>query len=307
MSYFSDSQYILENISSTSCEIADVTPPSRVVSTLGVTDHFEVPGVILVGSASIDEKENVEATLANEASAKATLANEASARGTLANEASAEAALANEEEEAALANEEEEATLANEASAEATLANEASAEATLANEARAEATLANEARVKATVTNEASSEATVTNEASAEAKICIEVSSEGKRANEASSEAKIAHDASSALPVGSSEQETAPCPVTGTEKLHFSDTSRQPLYETINSSVITASGKMGKPQETPSDKVDQECAKEVGVTLVLREPIEKQGDKVAVSFTKDDKEAVQEFHDKSSSTISGIL
>ncbi|KAK8471422.1 hypothetical protein PHAVU_003G221300 [Phaseolus vulgaris] len=280
----SDSQYILENISSTSCEIADVTPPSRVVSTLGVTDHFEVPGVILVGSASIDEKENVEATLANEE--EATLANEASARGTLANEASAEAALANEEEEA---------TLANEASAEATLANEASAEATLANEARAEATLA----------NEASSEATVTNEASAEAKICIEVSSEGKRANEASSEAKIAHDASSALPVGSSEQETAPCPVTGTEKLHFSDTSRQPLYETINSSVITASGKMGKPQETPSDKVDQECAKEVGVTLVLREPIEKLGDEVAVSFTKDDKEAVQEFHDKSSSTISG--
>ena len=229
--------------------MADVTLPNRVISTHGVTDHFEVQGGMLVGSASINEKDYTEATIANEASAETTLANEASA--------------------------------------------------------------------EATVTNEASTEATVTNEASAEAKICIELCSEGKRANECSSEAKIvndvsseakiAYEASSALPVGSSEQETASCLDTGTEKLHFSDTSRQPLNETISSCVTTASGKMDKPQEAPSDKADQECAKEAGVGLVLHESIEKQGDEVSLSFTKDDKEAIQEFHDKSSSKITGIL
>ncbi|XP_017421394.1 uncharacterized protein LOC108331249 isoform X2 [Vigna angularis] len=201
------------------------------------SDHFEVEGVMLVGSASIDEKDNTEATVANEASAETTLANETSA------------------------------------------------------------------------------EATETNEASAEAKICIELSSEGKRANESSSEAKIvsdvsseakvAYEASSTLPVGSSEQETAPCPDTGTKKLHFFDTSRQPLCETISSCVTTASGKMDKPQETPGDKADQECAKEAGEALVLHESIEMGGDEVSISFTKDDKEAIPEFHDKSSSKVSG--
>ncbi|WVZ22482.1 hypothetical protein V8G54_001026 [Vigna mungo] len=209
-----------------------------------------------------------------------------------------------------------EATVANEASAETTLANEASAEATETNEASAEATKTNEASTEATETNEARAEATETNEASAEAKICIELSSEGKRANESSSEAKIvsdvsseakvAYEASSALPVGSFEQKTSPCPDTGAKKLHFLDTSRQPLYERISSCVTTASGKMDKPHE-PSDNADQECAKEAGVTPVLHESIEMPGDEVSISSTKDDKEAIPEFHDKSSSKVSGIL
>ncbi|XP_027921532.1 uncharacterized protein LOC114179400 isoform X5 [Vigna unguiculata] len=253
----SDSQYILENISLTSCEMADVTLPNRVISTHGVTDHFEVQGGMLVGSASINEKDYTEATIANEASAETTLANEASA----------------------------EATVTNEASTEATVTNEASAEAKICIELCSEGKRANEC--------------------SSEAKIVNDVSSEAKIVNDVSSEAKIAYEASSALPVGSSEQETASCLDTGTEKLHFSDTSRQPLNETISSCVTTASGKMDKPQEAPSDKADQECAKEAGVGLVLHESIEKQGDEVSLSFTKDDKEAIQEFHDKSSSKITG--
>ncbi|RDY01753.1 hypothetical protein CR513_14880, partial [Mucuna pruriens] len=97
------------------------------------------------------------------------------------------------------------------------------------------------------------------------------------------------------LPVGSSEQETAPCPVTRTERQDFLDTSRQLLCKTVSNCVTTASEKKDEPQETPSVKVDQECTKEVGVAAVLCESIEKEGDK----------EAIQENHDKSSSKISG--
>ncbi|KAL5186565.1 hypothetical protein HKD37_05G012401 [Glycine soja] len=228
----SASQYILENISSTSCEIVDVCvlSPSRIVSTHEVTDHCEVQGVTPVGSASIDEKEKAEAKIANEA------------------------------------------TMVNEASCEAKLA------------------------------NEASSEAKIVNEANCEAKIENEAGPEAKVVNEASSEAKIANEASTALLVGSSEQETAPCPET---EIHFSDTSGQLLCKTVSSCVLTASEKMGKPQETLSDRVDQECSKEVGVAAVLCASTEKQGDKVAVSFTKDDKEAIQENHDKPSAKVSG--
>nr|KYP55372.1 hypothetical protein KK1_001584 [Cajanus cajan] len=155
--------------------------------------------------------------------------------------------------------------------------------------------------------NDASSEAIIGNEASSEAKIANVASTEAKIANEGCSEAKIANEATTTLPVRSSEQETAPCPVTGTEKQDFSDTSRQLLCDTVSSCVTTASEKMGKPQETLGDKVDQECTKEVGVAAVLCESIEKPGDEVAVSFTKDDKEAIQENNDKSSSKISVIF
>ncbi|XP_027336219.1 uncharacterized protein LOC113850075 isoform X3 [Abrus precatorius] len=119
------------------------------------------------------------------------------------------------------------------------------------------------------------------------------------------SKAKIVDEASMSLPVGSSEQETAPCPVTGTQKLDFSVASRQLLDETLSSCVITATEKIDEPQETLSDKVHQECTKEDGVSAVLWESVEKQVDEVAVSFTEDDKEATQENHDKSSSKISG--
>ncbi|XP_061337001.1 uncharacterized protein LOC133284060 isoform X2 [Gastrolobium bilobum] len=61
----SASQFISENISSTSCEI-DVQPPSRIVSTHEVTDHHEIQRVILVGSASVDKTEDSEAKIAEE-------------------------------------------------------------------------------------------------------------------------------------------------------------------------------------------------------------------------------------------------
>ncbi|CAJ1943342.1 unnamed protein product [Sphenostylis stenocarpa] len=238
---------------------SDVTPASRVVSTHEVTDHFEVQGVMLLGSASMVEKENAEATVVNEASA------------------------------------------------EGKVGDEGSSEAKIGNEGSSEAKIGNEGNSEAKVTNEGSSEGNIANEGGSEAKIANQARSEGKIANEGSSEANIAYEAGPALPVRSSEQDTAPCPVTGTEKQDFSDTSRQRLYKTVSSCVTTASARMGKPQETPSDKVDQECAKEVGVTPVLCESIENQGDKLAVSLTKDDEEAIQEYHDKSSTKISVSL
>ncbi|KAK7330776.1 hypothetical protein VNO77_24976 [Canavalia gladiata] len=173
----SASQYILKNVSSTSSEIVDVPPPpSRVVSTDEVTDHYAVQGMMLVGSASIDEKEE--------------------------------------------------------------------------------------------------------------------------------SKVKIADEASMSLPVGSSELETSHCHVIVTEKQDLSDTSRELLHEAVGSCVTTATEKIGEPPETPIGKVDQECKKEVAVA-VLSESIEKQGDEVTVSLIEDDKEAINENHDKSSSKISG--
>ncbi|KAJ1390090.1 Agenet-like domain [Sesbania bispinosa] len=178
----SASQHILENISSTSCEIVDVPPPpSRVVLTHEDTDHSEIQRMKLVGSASVNEMED--------------------------------------------------------------------------------------------------------------------------------SEAKIAEKEDISFPVGSSEQEIAPCPVTGTEEQKFSDPSRQLLCEKANSCMqnigIAATEKNGEHQETLSDKVDQECTKEVDVSAILCESIEKQGGEVSVSFIKDNKEVVQENHDKPCSKLSG--
>ncbi|XP_020226097.1 uncharacterized protein LOC109807841 isoform X2 [Cajanus cajan] len=292
----SASQYLSENISLTSREMVDVPPPSKAVSTHEVTDHYE-QRVVFVGSASIDENENSVSEIANEASCEAKIANEATCEAKIVIEASSEAKIANESSS--------EAKIANEASSEAKIANEASSEAKIANEANSEVKIRNEASSAAKIGNDASSEAIIGNEASSEAKIANVASTEAKIANEGCSEAKIANEATTTLPVRSSEQETAPCPVTGTEKQDFSDTSRQLLCDTVSSCVTTASEKMGKPQETLGDKVDQECTKEVGVAAVLCESIEKPGDEVAVSFTKDDKEAIQENNDKSSSKISG--
>lgn len=123
------------------------------------------------------------------------------------------------------------------------------------------------------------------------------------------SEAKIAEEASSSVPILSPEQDVASCPVTGTEKQEFSDTSRQ--LEKVSScgqkSGTTATEKIGEPQEAVTNKVDQECIKEVGLSAVLCESKEKQGDGIAVSFIQGDKEAVLENHDKPCSKLPGNI
>ncbi|KAK7265938.1 hypothetical protein RJT34_33563 [Clitoria ternatea] len=171
-------QYISETISSTACEIVDVPPPSRVLSSNEVIDHYEVQGVMPVGSASVDEKED--------------------------------------------------------------------------------------------------------------------------------SESKIADEASISLPIASSEQEAAACSISGTQKQDFSDTSRQLLCEPASSCVTTATEKIGEPQEAMGGKVDLECKKEVCAAVVLCESMEKLGNEVAVSLTGEDKEAIQENHEKSSSKVLGF-
>ncbi|KAL2321563.1 hypothetical protein Fmac_025942 [Flemingia macrophylla] len=334
----SASQYLSDHISSTSTsrEIVDVPPPSIVVSTHEVTDHYE-QGVVLVGSASINAKENSEAEIGNEAISEAKIGNEPISEAKIGNEASSEAKIVNEassetkigteprseakigseaSSEAKMANEaSSEAKIGNEASSESKIGNEASSvkigneassEAKIGNDASSEAKIGNEASSEAKIGNEASSEAKIANEASTESKIANEASTEAKITNEASSDVKIANEANTAIPVRSSELETAACPVTGTEKQDFSDTPRHPLCDIVSSSATTASDceKMGKPRETPGDKVVQEITKEVGLAAVLCESIEKPVE-VAVSFTKDDKEAIQENNDKSSSIIPG--
>ncbi|XP_027361724.1 uncharacterized protein LOC113869548 [Abrus precatorius] len=112
---------------------------------------------------------------------------------------------------------------------------------------------------------------------------------------------KIAEDAGTL--VGPSEQETAPCPVAGTEKLSV-DASKQPLCD-VASDVhnIGTSGavKIDEPQGTSNDEVIQECAKETVMSQDLCVSSEKQGDCVTISSLKNDKETVQDNPDKCSS------
>ncbi|XP_012573634.1 protein SWOLLEN 1-like isoform X3 [Cicer arietinum] len=121
-------------------------------------------------------------------------------------------------------------------------------------------------------------------------------------------EAKIAEEEGISLPLGSSEQEVDPCPIVGTENKKNSDNTRHILCETdtirLHNLDTTATEKIGEPQETQSGKVDHKCTKAAGVVAVLCESIEKQGDKVTVSFIKDDKEAIQEHQDKPYSNLS---
>ncbi|MCI11151.1 serine-rich adhesin for platelets-like, partial [Trifolium medium] len=126
-------------------------------------------------------------------------------------------------------------------------------------------------------------------------------SAEGKEeiATETTKEAGI-----SAL-VGSSEQETAPCPVKETEKLHPSDTSGHLICDMASDSIhdIGTHGvaKIGEPQRAIDEKVTQDCTEEISIPPVLCESSEKQGDGVTISVIKDDKETLPEIHDKSSS------
>ncbi|CAJ2645808.1 unnamed protein product [Trifolium pratense] len=130
---------------------------------------------------------------------------------------------------------------------------------------------------------------------------------EGKEENatETTKEAGI-----SAL-AGSSEQETAPCPVKETEKLHPSDTSGHLMGDMASDSIhdIGTHGvaKIGEPQRAIDEKVTQDCTEEISIPPVLCESSEKQGDSVTISVIKDDKETLQEIHDKSSSKELGDI
>ncbi|XP_061368295.1 uncharacterized protein LOC133311286 isoform X2 [Gastrolobium bilobum] len=123
------------------------------------------------------------------------------------------------------------------------------------------------------------------------------------------SSVKIDEEAGISTLAGSSEQETASCPVTASEKHHSSDTSRQLLCERASDClhIVETDGavKIGEPQVIIDVKVIQECTKEIGVPPVLCESSDKQGDGATVSLINDGKEAVQENHEKSSSKILG--
>ncbi|CAJ1928519.1 unnamed protein product [Sphenostylis stenocarpa] len=115
---------------------------------------------------------------------------------------------------------------------------------------------------------------------------------------------KEAEEASTSNLIGSSEKETSSCPVvSGTEKPHSSDTSRQLLCDSNSQHNLGTSSalKIDEPQGTENGKVIQECAKETSIRQILSASLGKQNDDVAVSSIKDDKETVQGNPDKPSS------
>lgn len=123
-------------------------------------------------------------------------------------------------------------------------------------------------------------------------------SSEGKE----EIDMKIAEEAGIPIIARSSEQEIAPCPVKETEKLH---TSGHLICDMESDSMLGVgmhdAAKIGEPQKTIDDKATQECTKEISKPPVLCESSEKQGDGVTISVIEDDKETLQEIHDKSPS------
>ncbi|KAF7810103.1 uncharacterized protein G2W53_036846 [Senna tora] len=98
---------------------------------------------------------------------------------------------------------------------------------------------------------------------------------------------RVAEEAGISTPVVSSQKETAPCPVIGTEKQESFDASRQLVCETVDNSLKTVetcgTQKASKPQKTLGD--NQECAKEMDISPVLPEPTAKQDDDVNPSLT----------------------
>lgn len=127
-------------------------------------------------------------------------------------------------------------------------------------------------------------------------------SSKGKE----DSAVKIAMETGISVLIGSSERETAPCPIKETEKLPPSNTSGQ-LCDIASNSMhdvaVCGAVKIDETQRTIDidDKVTQRCPKESGLPPVLCESSEKQGDGVTISVIKDDKETLPNIHDKSSS------
>lgn len=121
---------------------------------------------------------------------------------------------------------------------------------------------------------------------------------------------KIAMETGISVLIGSSERETAPCPIKESKKLPPSDTSGQLCDISSNSMhdvAICGAVKIGETQRTIDDKVTQGCTKESGLPPVLCESSEKQGDGVTISVIKDDKETLPKIHDKSSSKELGNL
>ncbi|XP_050871446.1 uncharacterized protein LOC127074188 isoform X3 [Lathyrus oleraceus] len=123
--------------------------------------------------------------------------------------------------------------------------------------------------------------------------------------------AQIVEEADISLPVGFSKLEVEPCPAAGNVNKKNSDNTEHILCETDNSCLhnldICATESIGEPQEIQSGMADHECTKEATVVADLGESNEKQGDEVTVSFIKDDKEAIQEHHDKPYSKLSGSI
>ncbi|CAI8589138.1 unnamed protein product [Vicia faba] len=112
---------------------------------------------------------------------------------------------------------------------------------------------------------------------------------------------KITEETGISALVGSSEkQETAPYPVKEIEKLHPSGTSGHLISHSMLDVGTHGAAILGEPQRTIDEKVTQECTKEISVPPVLCESLETQGAGVTISVINDDKDILQETHDKSS-------
>ncbi|KAL1316670.1 hypothetical protein HN51_068843 [Arachis hypogaea] len=120
------------------------------------------------------------------------------------------------------------------------------------------------------------------------------------------SASKLPEEAGTSAPVESSERDTAPCTISGADKHHSSDASRQVSCETVIDCLHNVEGTSGtvntaEPQGKVDDKDIQGCNNEDGVPPVLHESTDKLGDGVKFPFSKDDKGNAQNNDAKSSS------
>lgn len=111
---------------------------------------------------------------------------------------------------------------------------------------------------------------------------------------------KITEETGITALVRSSEQETAPYPVNEIEKVHPSGTSGHLISHSMLDVGTHGTAILGEPKGTIDDKVTQECTKEISVSPVQCESLETQAAGVTISVINDDKEIIQETHDKSS-------
>ncbi|RYR58695.1 hypothetical protein Ahy_A05g024579 isoform B [Arachis hypogaea] len=120
------------------------------------------------------------------------------------------------------------------------------------------------------------------------------------------SASKLPEEAGTSAPVESSERDTAPCTISGADKHHSSDASRQVSCETVIDCLHNVEGTSGtvntaEPQGKVDDKDIHGCNNEDGVPPVLHESTDKLGDGVKFPFSKDDKGNAQNNDAKSSS------
>ncbi|XP_058778194.1 uncharacterized protein LOC131652367 isoform X2 [Vicia villosa] len=106
---------------------------------------------------------------------------------------------------------------------------------------------------------------------------------------------KITEETGITALVRSSEQETAPYPVNEIEKLHPSGTSGHLISHSMLDVGTHGTAILGEPQGTIDDKFTQE----ISVSPVQCESLETQAAGVTISVINDDKEILQETHDKS--------